>query len=89
MGEDSGKYRIMATQAIKNYLNNNLTDDEINTKHFLAVEYVAENLLNLSLRDRSITSMTESSRNIAFNNNFTIIDATAKSLLPKPCIKLY
>lgn len=89
MDNEDGKYELMAIEVIKNYLNTSMTNDEINSKYFLAVLHVADNIRNLSTRDRSITSMTESSRSVVFNNNFSIMDSTAKTLLPKPCIKLY
>lgn len=82
-------YEMMAVEAIKNYLNSNLSDKEIRTKYFLAMQVVSKNIENVCRRDRSITSMTESSRNIAFNNNYSVIDDTVKMLLPKPCIKLF
>lgn len=82
-------YEMMAVEAIKNYLNSNLSDKEIRAKYFLAMQVVSKNIENVCRRDRSITSMTESSRNVSFNNNYSIIDDTVKMLLPKPCIKLY
>lgn len=84
-----GVFELMAIEAIKNYLNTDLTNDEIRSKYYLAVMHVSDNVENIVTRDGSITSMTESSRNVAFNNNYSIIDNTAKMLLPKPCIKLF
>lgn len=89
MDNKDGKYELMAIEVIKNYLNTSMINDEINSKYFLAVLHVADNIRDLSSRDRSITSMTQSSRSVVFNNNFSIMDSTAKALLPKPCIKLY
>lgn len=84
-----GTFELMAIEAIKNYLNTSLTNDEIRSKYYLAILHVSDNVENVVTRDGSVTSMTESSRNVAFNNNYSVIDNTAKMLLPKPCIKLY
>ena len=84
-----GVFELMAIEAIKNYLNTSLTNDEIRSKYYLAILHVSNNVENIVTRDGSVTSMTESSRNIAFNNNYSVIDDTAKLLLLKPCIKLF
>lgn len=84
-----GTFELMAIEAIKNYLNTSLTNDEIRSKYYLAILHISDNVENVVTRDGSVTSMTESSRNVAFNNNYSVIDNTAKMLLPKPCIKLY
>ena len=86
-------YIKIATQAIKNYLNNYNIDENYVKENYSGAVIMMVNNAYKSLKDNSngnVKSMTQGNRSITYfdeNSTFTI-DKTVKSLLPAPYVRL-
>ena len=92
MDFDIKLYEAMCVQAIRMYLNRNLSDEYILTNFNVAIERMAYKLIQKdnSKKPTGVKSITEGDVAITFeteSNN--LIDDEIKLLLPLPCISLY
>ena len=92
MDFDIKLYEAMCIQAIRMYLNRNLSDEYILTNFNVAIERMAYKLIQKdnSKKPTGVKSITEGDVAITFeteSNN--LIDDEIKLLLPLPCISMY
>ncbi|MBP3930267.1 MAG: hypothetical protein J6D47_11990 [Peptostreptococcaceae bacterium] len=92
MDFDIKLYEAMCVQAIRMYLNRNLSDEYILTNFNVAIERMAYKLIQKdnSKKPTGVKSITEGDVAITFeteSNN--LIDDEIKLLLPLPCISMY
>ena len=92
MDFDIKLYEAMCVQAIRMYLNRNLSDEYILTNFNVAIERKAYKLIQKdnSKKPTGVKSITEGDVAITFeteSNN--LIDDEIKLLLPLPCISMY
>lgn len=84
--------RMCAITSIRNYLNRDYSDEEIEEKYFCAVEVMKESIKTMSdIRIEGITSMSQGSQSMSFDSNVGVYNVTpgVAALLPKPAIKLF
>ena len=87
----------IAVNAVRNYLNCDFTDEEIKTKYGYVIELIkSKNIEKIISNVNSrvgISSKTEGSRSISYNNSTNVtdylVDDVIKNLLPRPFIRLY
>lgn len=92
MDFDIKLYEAMCIQAIRMYLNRNLSDEYILTNFNVAIERMTYKLIQKdnSKKPTGVKSITEGDVAITFeteSNN--LIDDEIKLLLPLPCISMY
>ena len=92
MDFDIKLYEAMCIQAIRMYLNRNLSDEYILNNFNVAIERMTCKLIQKdnSKKPTGVKSITEGDVAITFeteNNN--LIDDEIKLLLPLPCISMY
>lgn len=80
-----------AINMIRNYLNKKtLTDDYIKTNYAIAIKLIIENLNNTDINVNNISSITQGSQSITYNNNVdSILTDYIKNLLPCPFIQIF
>lgn len=80
-----------AINMIRNYLNKKtLTDDYIKTNYAIAIKLIIENLNNTDINVNNISSITQGSQSITYNNNVdSILTDYIKNLLPSPFIQIF
>lgn len=87
----------IAVNAVRNYLNCDFTDEEIIDKYGYVIELIKakdiEKIISNVNSRIGISSKTEGSRSISYNNSTNItdylVDDVIKNLLPRPFIRLY
>ena len=81
----------ICVQAIKEYLNRPLTDEEIREKYRIALEVMVEETQEI-MRNKTlgVTQVSQGSQSMSFDSNVQTfkVNDTVKALLPKPYIKL-
>lgn len=93
---DDVKEKI-AINAVRNYLNYDFSDEEIIAKYGYVIELIKakdiEKIISNVNSRIGISSKTEGSRSISYNNSTNVtdylVDDVIKSLLPRPYIRLY
>ena len=82
----------ICVQAIKEYLNRPLTDEEIREKYRIALEVMVEETQEI-MRNKTlgVTQVSQGSQSMSFDSNVQAfkVNDTVKALLPKPYIKLF
>lgn len=82
----------ICVQAIKEYLNRPLTDEEIREKYRMALEVMIEETQEI-MRNKTlgVTQVSQGSQSMSFDSNVQAfkVNDTVKALLPKPYIKLF
>ncbi|MBP3931782.1 MAG: hypothetical protein J6D47_19720 [Peptostreptococcaceae bacterium] len=82
----------ICVQAIKEYLNRPLTDEEIREKYRVALEVMVEETQEI-MRNKTlgVTQVSQGSQSMSFDSNVQAfkVNDTVKALLPKPYIKLF
>lgn len=82
----------ICVQAIKEYLNRPLTDEEIREKYRIALEVMEEETQEI-MRNKTlgVTQVSQGSQSMSFDSNVQVfkVNDTVKALLPKPYIKLF
>lgn len=82
----------ICVQAIKEYLNRPLTDEEIREKYRIALEVMIEETQEI-MRNKTlgVTQVSQGSQSMSFDSNVQAfkVNDTVKALLPKPYIKLF
>ena len=82
----------ICVQAIKEYLNRPLTDEEIREKYRIALEVMVEETQEI-MRNKTlgVTQVSQGSQRMSFDSNVQAfkVNDTVKALLPKPYIKLF
>ena len=82
----------ICVQAIKEYLNRPLTDEEIREKYRIALEVMVEETQEI-MRNKTlgVTQVSQGSQSMSFDSNVQVfkVNDTVKALLPKPYIKLF
>lgn len=82
----------ICVQAIKEYLNRPLTDEEIREKYRVALEVMVEETQEI-IRNKTlgVTQVSQGSQSMSFDSNVQAfkVNDTVKALLPKPYIKLF
>ena len=87
----------IAVNAVRNYLNCDFTDEEIIDKYGYVIELIKakdiEKIISNVNSRIGISSKTEGSRSISYNNSTNVtdylVDDVIKGLLPRPFIRLY
>ena len=82
----------ICVQAIKEYLNRPLTDEEIREKYRIALEVMVEETQEI-MRNKTlgVTQVSQGSQSMSFDSNVQAfkVNDIVKALLPKPYIKLF
>ena len=82
----------ICVQAIKEYLNRPLTDEEIREKYRIALEVMIEETQEI-MRNKTlgVTQVSQGSQSMSFDSNVQAfkVNDTVKALLPKPYIKIF
>lgn len=82
----------ICVQAIKEYLNRPLTDEEIREKYRVALGVMIEETQEI-MRNKTlgVTQVSQGSQSMSFDSNVQAfkVNDTVKALLPKPYIKLF
>lgn len=79
-----------AVLVIRNYLNKDLTDDDILTNYDLAVDQLINNATKLqSIKTPGVKSMSEGNQSINFDSNPWTITDDVKALLPTPYVRMW
>ena len=82
----------ICVQAIKEYLNRPLTDEEIREKYRVALEVMVEETQEI-IRNKTlgVTQVSQGSQSMSFDSNVQAfkVNDIVKALLPKPYIKLF
>lgn len=87
----------IAVNAVRNYLNCDFTDEEIKTKYGYVIDLIKAKDIDKIISNVNsrvgISSKTEGSRSISYNNSTStidyLVDDVIKGLLPRPFIRLY
>ena len=82
----------ICVQAIKEYLNRPLTDEEIREKYRVALEVMVEETQDIiKNKTLGVTQVSQGSQSMSFDSNVQAfkVNDTVKALLPKPYIKLF
>lgn len=82
----SDEYNQMAVIYIRDYLNKDFSDDEINTKYSLAIKRLSARLQELDELPNGISSFKKGEENIGYSTK-NIMSDDIKRLLPKPFLK--
>ena len=82
----------ICVQAIKEYLNKPLTDEEVKSEYRVALMYMVEEAKEILKNTKSgISSISQGSQSISYDANVQAfkVNESVKALLPKPSIKLF
>ena len=83
---------MIAITSIRNYLNRDYSDEEIEEKFIWAVEVMKEEIREIKeTRVAGVTQISQGSQSMSFNNTTDIYEVTpgVAALLPKPAIRLF
>lgn len=83
---------MIAITSIRNYLNRDYSDEEIEEKFICAVEVMKEEIREIKeTRVAGVTQISQGSQSMSFNNTTDIYEVTpgVAALLPKPAIRLF
>lgn len=84
--------RMCAITSIRNYLNRDYSDEEIEEKYFCAIEAMKESIQAMkSVKIEGVTSMSQGSQSMSFDSSVGVYNVTpgVAALLPKPAIRLF
>ena len=82
----------ICVQAIKEYLNKSLTDEEVKSKYRVALMYMVEETKEILRNTKSgISSISQGSQSISYDSTVQAfkVNESVKALLPKPSIRLF
>jgi hypothetical protein len=82
----------ICVQAIKEYLNKPLTDEEVKSEYRVALMYMIEEAKEILKNTKSgISSISQGSQSISYDSTVQAfrINESVKALLPKPSIRLF
>ena len=82
----------ICVQAIKEYLNKPLTDEEVKSEYRVALMYMIEEAKEILKNTKSgISSISQGSQSISHDSTVQAfrINESVKALLPKPSIRLF
>lgn len=79
----------IAVNIIVEYKNKDLSADEVKTLYPLAIPLIVANIKQSLTIDKNIASLTQGSRSVSYKNEYSIIDDVIKSILGKPCLRLF
>ena len=82
----------ICVQAIKEYLNKSLTDEEVKSKYRVALMYMVEEAKEILKNTKSgISSISQGSQSISYDSTVQAfkVNESVKALLPKPSIRLF
>lgn len=82
----------ICVQAIKEYLNKPLTDEEVKSEYRVALMYMIEEAKEILKNTKSgISSISQGSQSISYDSTVQAfrVSESVKALLPKPSIRLF
>lgn len=82
----------ICVQAIKEYLNKPLTDEEVKSEYRVALMYMIEEAKEILKNTKSgISSISQGSQSISYDSTVQAfrVNESVKALLPKPSLKLF
>lgn len=82
----------ICVQAIKEYLNRPLTDEEVKSEYRVALMYMIEEAKEILKNTKSgISSISQGSQSISYDSTVQAfrVNESVKALLPKPSIRLF
>ena len=82
----------ICVQAIKEYLNRPLTDEEVKSEYRVALMYMLEEAKEILKNTKSgISSISQGSQSISYDSTVQAfrVNESVKALLPKPSIRLF
>ena len=82
----------ICVQAIKEYLNKPLTDEEVKSEYRVALMYMIEETKEILKNTKSgISSISQGSQSISYDSTVQAfrVNESVKALLPKPSIRLF
>ena len=82
----------ICVQAIKEYLNKPLTDEEVKSKYRVALMYMVEEAKEILKNSKTgISSISQGSQSISYDSTVQAfkVNESVKALLPKPYVRLY
>lgn len=82
----------ICVQAIKEYLNKPLTDEEVKSEYRVALMYMVEEAKEILKNTKSgISSISQGSQSISYDSTVQAfrVNESVKALLPKPSIRLF
>ena len=82
----------ICVQAIKEYLNKPLTDEEVKSEYRVALMYMIEEAKEILINTNSgISSISQGSQSISYDSTVQAfrVNESVKALLPKPSIRLF
>ena len=82
----------ICVQAIKEYLNKPLTDEDVKSKYKVALVYMVEEAKEILKNTKSgISSISQGSQSISYDSTVQAfkVNESVKALLPKPSIRLF
>ena len=82
----------ICVQAIKEYLNKPLTDEEVKSEYRVALMYMIEEAKEILKNTKSgISSISQGSQSISYDSTVQAfrVNESVKALLPKPSIRLF
>lgn len=83
---------LIAITSIRNYLNRDYSNEEIEEKFFCAIEVMKEEIKEIKkVRVAGVTQMSQGSQSMSFNSATDIYEVTpgVAALLPKPAIRMF
>lgn len=88
-------YVTQAANMIKDYLNYDISDDEIYNKYFYVIVIITTDLMNISkfkAEHGMITSMSQGSRSVSYSTSISEgyeLSEQVKGMLPMPRVRLF
>lgn len=82
----------ICVQAIKEYLNKPLTDEDVKSKYKVALMYMVEEAKEILKNSKTgISSISQGSQSISYDSTVQAfkVSENVKALLPKPSIRLF
>ena len=82
----------ICVQAIKEYLNKPLTDEEVKSEYRVALMYMVEEAKEILKNSKTgISSISQGSQSISYDSTVQAfkVSENVKALLPKPSLKLF
>ena len=82
----------ICVQAIKEYLNKPLTDEEVKSKYRVALMYMVEEAKEILKNSKTgVSSISQGSQSISYDSTVQAfkVNESVKALLPKPSLKLF
>ncbi len=84
------EYEQMAIQAIREYKNKDMRDDEIRQKYSLAIKLIIENIKNSLTVDGNIKQKVQGPRSVTYKDGeYKIIDDVIKNMLGTQYVRMY